>query len=72
MAAAKLFDAKSDKHFPLSRTKVELFLDCPRCFYLDRRLGIGRPAGFPFNLNSAVRKPGTATVLKPDLVQAAS
>lgn len=54
MAAARLFDPKSDKPFPLSRSKVELFLDCPRCFYLDRRLGPGRPAGFPFNLNSAV------------------
>ena len=54
MAAAKLFDPGSDRPFALSRTKVELFLDCPRCFYLDRRLGIGRPAGFPFNLNSAV------------------
>ena len=54
MAAAKLFDPKSDKPFALSRTKVELFVDCPRCFYLDRRLGIGRPAGFPFSLNSAV------------------
>ena len=40
--------------FPLSRTKVDLFIECPRCFYLDRRLGISRPAGFPFNLNSAV------------------
>jgi CRISPR/Cas system-associated exonuclease Cas4 (RecB family) len=54
MAAAKLFDPQSDKPFALSRTKVELYLNCPRCFYLDRRLGIGRPAGFPFNLNSAV------------------
>lgn len=33
---------------------MELFLECPRCFYLDRRLGIARPAGFPFNLNAAV------------------
>lgn len=40
--------------FPLSRTKVELFLDCPRCFYLDRCLGIARPSIPPFNLNSAV------------------
>ena len=29
-------------------------MECARCFYLDRRLGIARPAGFPFNLNSAV------------------
>jgi hypothetical protein len=54
MAAAKLFDPRSEQPFALSRSKVELFLDCARCFYLDRRLGIGRPAGFPFNLNSAV------------------
>jgi len=54
MAAPRRFDPKSSEPFPLSRSKVELFLDCPRCFYLDRRLGVGRPAGFPFNLNSAV------------------
>lgn len=40
--------------FKLSRSKLDLFHDCPRCFYLDRRLGIGRPPGFPFALNSAV------------------
>jgi CRISPR/Cas system-associated exonuclease Cas4 (RecB family) len=54
MAASRLFDPSSDNPFPLSRSKVELYLDCPRCFYLDRRLGVGRPAGFPFNLNAAV------------------
>ena len=48
------FDPKSAEPFKLSRTKVDLFLSCPRCFYLDRRLGIGQPPGFPFNLNSAV------------------
>lgn len=49
-----LFYPKSDKPFRLSRSKIDLFLNCPRCFYLDRRLGVGRPPGFPFNLNSAV------------------
>jgi hypothetical protein len=29
-------------------------MECPRCFYLDRKLGVGRPPGFPFALNSAV------------------
>lgn len=29
-------------------------MECPRCFYIDNRLGIPRPKGFPFNLNSAV------------------
>jgi CRISPR/Cas system-associated exonuclease Cas4 (RecB family) len=52
--AKKLFDPAASAGFALSRTKVELYLECPRCFYLDRRLGIARPAGFPFNLNSAV------------------
>lgn len=49
-----LFDPKSNKPFKLSRSKIDLFLNCPRCFYLDRRLGIGQPPSYPFNLNSAV------------------
>jgi hypothetical protein len=40
--------------FQFSRSKVELFIECPRCFYLDRVKGIGRPSGFPFTLNNAV------------------
>ncbi|MBX4210995.1 PD-(D/E)XK nuclease family protein [Candidatus Parcubacteria bacterium] len=49
-----LFNPKSSEPFRLSRSKIDLFLECPRCFYIDRRLGVARPAGFPFNLNSAV------------------
>ena len=49
-----LFDPKASEPFKLSRSKLDLFLECPRCFYLDRRLGVGRPPGFPFSLNSAV------------------
>ena len=41
-------------YYKLSRSKVDYFLNCPRCFYMDRRMGIGQPPGFPFNLNSAV------------------
>lgn len=40
--------------FRISRSKIDLFLNCPRCFYLDVRLGVARPPGFPFSLNSAV------------------
>ena len=40
--------------FKLSRSKIDLFLQCPRCFYLDRRLDIKRPSTPPFTLNSAV------------------
>jgi CRISPR/Cas system-associated exonuclease Cas4 (RecB family) len=49
-----LYNPDSDKPFPLSRSKLELFIDCPRCFYLDRRLGVNRPPGFPFTINSAI------------------
>lgn len=49
-----LFKPKAKEPFKLSRSKLELFIECPRCFYLDRRLGVRRPAGFPFTLNSAV------------------
>ncbi len=49
-----LYNPKSKEPFKLSRSKIELFLNCPRCFYLDRRLGIGQPGGLPFTLNSAV------------------
>lgn len=49
-----LYDPAAAEPYPLSRSKLDLFLNCPRCFYVDRRLGIGQPPGFPFSLNSAV------------------
>ena len=52
--ARNLFDPGSRQPFKLSRAKIELYIGCSRCFYLDRRLGVGRPPGFPFNLNIAV------------------
>lgn len=51
-----LYDPHSSDPFRLSRSKIDLFLNCPRCFYLDRRLGVGQPPGYPFSLNSAVDK----------------
>lgn len=38
----------------LSRSKIDLYTECPKCFYLDNKLGVKRPPGFPFALNSAV------------------
>ncbi len=46
----------------ISRSKIELFLECPRCFYLDRIYKVGRPSGPPFTLNNAVD-----TLLKREL-----
>lgn len=49
-----LYHKNSSEPFKISRSKIDLFMECPRCFYLDRALGTGRPPGYPFNLNSAV------------------
>ena len=38
----------------LSRSKIELFLDCPRCFWLDIKQGIKRPQPPPYTINNAV------------------
>ncbi|MDB5264625.1 MAG: hypothetical protein JWN64_196 [Parcubacteria group bacterium] len=38
----------------LSRSKIELYNECPRCFYLDNKLGTARPRGPAFTLNIAV------------------
>ena len=51
-----IYSPGQDKPFKLSRSKVESFINCERCFYLDRRLGINQVPGFPFNINSAVDK----------------
>jgi hypothetical protein len=49
-----LYEPGSTVPFKLSRSKIDLFIECPRCFYIDRKLGVGRPPGYPFALNSAV------------------
>lgn len=49
-----LYDPNSQQPFKLSRSKIDLFLSCPRCFYMDRRMGVKLPGQFPFHLNSAV------------------
>jgi CRISPR/Cas system-associated exonuclease Cas4 (RecB family) len=48
------FDPKSTERFKLSRSGLESFINCPRCFYLDKRFGVAQPPGYPFTLNSAV------------------
>ncbi len=49
-----VYDSQSSQPFRLSRSKIDLFLNCPRCFYLDRKMGISQPPGYPFSLNNAV------------------
>jgi CRISPR/Cas system-associated exonuclease Cas4 (RecB family) len=38
----------------LSRSKIDLFVECPRCLYLERNLGVKRPSMPAFTLNNAV------------------
>lgn len=49
-----LFDPNQTTPFRFSRSKIDLFIECKRCLYIDRRLGVARPPGFPFSLNNAV------------------
>ena len=54
MGRAKLYNSDSTDLFKISRTGVQLFLNCPRCFYLKNKLGISQISGPPFSLNTAV------------------
>lgn len=38
----------------ISRSGLKLFLDCPRCFWLDLHHKIKRPPGYPYTLSAAV------------------
>ncbi|HUB93058.1 MAG TPA: PD-(D/E)XK nuclease family protein [Verrucomicrobiae bacterium] len=53
--------ARSDPYRPgqttvykISRSKIELYMQCPRCFWLDVRLKITRPSSPPFNINKTI------------------
>ncbi len=61
MRSRNLFDPASKEPFKLSRSRIERFLKCPCCFYLDRRLGVDQVSGPAFTLNSA-----TDTLLKKE------
>lgn len=54
MAKKNLFDLNAIEPLKLSRSKIDLFLQCPRCFYFDRKLGISQPSGAPYTLNNTV------------------
>lgn len=47
-------NSTSEVPFQLSRYRLENFLRCRRCFWLDLRLGVKQPQPHPYTLNSAV------------------
>ncbi len=49
-----LYNSKAAAPFRVSRTKIELFKQCQRCFWLDAVKGIKRPDSPPFNINKAI------------------
>ena len=42
------------KNWKLSRSKINFFQECPRCFYIDNKYGVSRPKMPSFTLNVAV------------------
>jgi len=51
---SNLYNPNSKEPFNVSRSKIDFFLECAQCFWLDRRLGITRPDMPGWSLNSAV------------------
>jgi hypothetical protein len=48
------YKPRQTEPFKVSRSKIELFMQCPRCFWLDTRQKITRPSSPPFNINKAI------------------
>ncbi|HUD05610.1 MAG TPA: PD-(D/E)XK nuclease family protein [Candidatus Saccharimonadales bacterium] len=48
------YKAGQSEIFKISRSKIEDFVRCPRCFWLDRKLKISKPSTPPFQINKAV------------------
>lgn len=38
----------------LSPSSLNLYLECPHCFWLEKKMGLRRPPPFPYALNAAV------------------
>ena len=52
--SSNVYNPAAKAPFNISRSKIALFLECPQCFWLDRKLGISRPDMPGWALNSAV------------------
>lgn len=51
---SSMYSAGQNTPFKISRSKFSDFLDCPRCFYLDRVKGLQSPSMPGWSLNSTV------------------
>ncbi|HET7059769.1 MAG TPA: PD-(D/E)XK nuclease family protein [Candidatus Saccharimonadales bacterium] len=50
----KPYQPGQSEPYKVSRSRIELFMQCPRCFWLGERLKIKRPSGPPFNINKTI------------------
>jgi CRISPR/Cas system-associated exonuclease Cas4 (RecB family) len=48
------YKKEANDAYQISRSGIENYINCQRCFYLDKRLGVKQPPGYPFSLNAAV------------------
>lgn len=48
------YESGQKQAYKISRSKIDLFMQCPRCFWLDARMKIKRPSSPPFRINSAI------------------
>ncbi|HVZ76088.1 MAG TPA: PD-(D/E)XK nuclease family protein [Candidatus Paceibacterota bacterium] len=48
------FKPGSKEPYKLSRTRIDNYTKCKRCFWLEERYGVKRPDSFPLTLNIAV------------------
>jgi len=49
-----LYKKDNPNPWKISRSKIELFTQCKRCFWLEAIHGIKRPSSPPFNINKAI------------------
>lgn len=54
MAKRAPYEPNQIAPYVISRSKIEDFIRCPRCFVLDAKHGVKRPSSPPFTINTAV------------------
>ena len=52
MFKKKIYIKNNSQPFKMSRTKIDLYFECKRCFFVDQRFGIRRPHGTPLVINN--------------------
>lgn len=48
------FNKETKAPYRLSRSRIDTFFKCPRCFWLEERFGVKKPDSYPLTLNIAV------------------